>query len=65
MMMLQSTIITIFSIICGGENGVIRIWNILESKIFGLIIGSLAYHMQKVNCMGINPRNSDEMISCC
>jgi hypothetical protein len=65
MMMLQSTIISIFSIICGGENGVIRIWNILESKIFGLIIGSLAYHMQKVNCMRINPHNSDEMISCC
>lgn len=51
--------------ICGGSNGVIRIWNILHNKMFGLIIGSLAFHMKTVHCLQINEYNPDQLVSCC
>ena len=43
--------------IIGGENGVIRLWNILENKMFGLVLGALAFHMKPVHDMAINPSN--------
>lgn len=50
--------------IVGGENGVIRIWNILENKMFGLVLGALAYHMKSVHDLAINPFKSDILASC-
>ncbi len=43
----------------------IRLWNLVESKIFGLILGSLAFHMQRINRLRINPFDQDQMVSCC
>ena len=43
----------------------IRMWNLLEIKGLGLILGSLALHMRRVNCLRINPFRLEEMISCC
>lgn len=54
----------LFRIICGGENGVIRMWNILESKHFGLVLGSLAFHTKSIHCLRINPFNQALLVSC-
>lgn len=51
--------------ICGGESGVIRMWNLVESKIFCLVLGSLAYHSRTVHCLKVNPYNVDQLISAC
>jgi hypothetical protein len=32
--------------------------------MFGLIIGSLAFHMKKVNNLKINPFDYDQLVSC-
>lgn len=43
----------------------IRLWNLLEAKIFGLVLGALAHHMQRITCLCINPDNRDQLVSCC
>lgn len=43
----------------------IRLWNLVEARIFGLVLGALAHHMQQVNCLAINPHNHDQLVSCC
>ena len=48
----------------GGNNGVIRIWNILENKKFGLVEGALAFHMKPVHDLAINPVKTEIMASC-
>jgi WD40 repeat protein len=50
--------------IVGGENGVIRFWNILENKNFGQVMGTLAYHMRPVHDVALNPFNEDQLASC-
>ena len=41
----------------------IRLWNIQDNKMFGLILGSLAFHLRKVNNLKMNPYNPDQLVS--
>lgn len=50
--------------VVGGENGMIRIWNILENHTFGMVLGTLAFHMRPVHGLAFNPSRLDILASC-